>query len=76
MLLTSILGNYIELGREQMVIYNFHASPSNLFYRRFGAVVKRQDVQLIEKLPVDVFYCDLKEMKAKIEESLRKYIES
>lgn len=76
MLLTHILDCYIELGMEQMVIYNFHASPSNLFYRRFGAVVKRQDVQMKEKLPVDVFLCDLKEMKAKMDESLRKYIES
>ncbi|WOO38107.1 GNAT family N-acetyltransferase [Anaerocolumna sp. AGMB13020] len=76
MLLTAILGHYLELGREQMVIYNFHASPSNQFYRKFGAVVKRQDIQLMEKLPVDVCYCDLKEMKAKIEESLRKYIET
>lgn len=75
MLLTQILDEFSKLEMEQIVIYNFHYSNSNSFYRKFGCEVLRKDKQLKEELPVDVFVCDISEMNYRIKDTLIKYME-
>lgn len=67
MLLVYLLDYYTNLGMEQIVIYNFHNSASNTFYRK--------DEQMEEKIPVDMFIGDIKTMKGNIENSLLNYME-
>lgn len=74
MMMSYILDYYLELGMEMIVIYNLHYSPSNKFYRKFGASVARQESQMDGKLLVDVFFADMFMMQKKLEQSLRKYI--
>lgn len=74
LLLVHLLNYYETIGIKQMSIYNFHHSPSNSFYRKFGASVLRTEYQLKEQLPVDVFICDIQVMKNKINASLTKYV--
>lgn len=76
LLLTKMLDIFSKLGREQLVIYNFHQSSSNSFYRKFGCKVLRKDTQLEEHLPVDVFIGDITEINAKMKSSLLHYIPS
>ncbi|MGI6358655.1 MAG: GNAT family N-acetyltransferase [Bacillota bacterium] len=73
-LLAHVLGYYQQLGRRQVVIYSFHCSPSNSFYRRFRAQVLRQEVQTKERLPVDVFIADIGTMQGAVESALQRYI--
>lgn len=73
MLLVHLLDYFINIGKKQMTIYNFHHSSSNSFYRKYGAYVIREDFQMKEQLPVDVFICDIKDMKLRMEQSLIKY---
>lgn len=74
MLLVNLLDYFLKLKMKQIIIYNFHYSPSNTFYRKFGSHVLREEVQMKEKVPVDVFVCDIKVMKEMMEHSLLKYI--
>ncbi|MPN12124.1 hypothetical protein SDC9_159436 [bioreactor metagenome] len=70
-----ILDFYLAKGMESIVIYNHHYAPSNQFYHKFGAKVTRQEYQLDGSLLIDVFLADMAEMKRKMEQSLKKYIE-
>lgn len=74
MLINRILDDYLKLGMKQMVIYNFHDSTSNSFYRKWGCQVIRQDRQTKDELPVDVFLCDISEVNQKMKAALTKYI--
>jgi len=75
-LMKHVLDHFLTLGMKEIVIYCPHHVPSNTFYRRFNAQVKRQEHQMDGKLLVDVFHADVREMKASIERSLRKYMQS
>ena len=75
-LIDSTLDHFLAFGTEEIVIYCHHYAPSNAFYRRFGAQVKRQEYQMDGKLLVDIFHADIKEMKASIERSLRKHMQT
>jgi len=70
-----ILDLYLAKGMESIVIYNHHYAPSNQFYQKFGAKVSRQEYQLDGGLLIDVFLADMAQMKRKMEQSLKKYIE-
>ncbi len=65
-LIDRLLCDFHELGAEKIVIYSFHHSPSNHFYRRLGCEVTATEHQLPETVPVDVFSCDIVKMKAEI----------
>lgn len=65
-LLSKIIDYYVNLGFKEIVIYNFHNSSSNSYYRKLGAMVLRTEYQLEECVPVDVFQCDIKTMKDNI----------
>jgi GNAT superfamily N-acetyltransferase len=69
-LLSKILEYYENLGFNEIVIYNFHNSTSNSYYRKLGAKVLRTEYQLEERVPVDVFLCDIEIMKNHINESI------
>ena len=73
MLVNRLLSYYKNLGMKQVVIYNLHYSSSNSYYRKYGATVMRIDNQLEEKLPVDVFICNIDEMNKNIMKVLNKY---
>lgn len=70
-----ILDFYLAKGMERIVIYNHHYAPSNQFYHKFGAKVHRQEYQLDGSLLIDVFLADMEQMKRKMEQSLKRYIE-
>lgn len=61
-LLKKVIEYYLELGRKEIIIYNFHFSSSNPFYKKLGARIIKNTYQLEEKIPVDVFVSDLNEM--------------
>jgi GNAT superfamily N-acetyltransferase len=73
-LLIYILNYYLKKGMEKIVIYNHHYAPSNKFYRKFGATVKKQEYQMNNNLLVDVFVADIKKIKMNFEKSLEKYL--
>lgn len=70
MLVTHLLDFFRCAGREQVVIYSFHDAPSNRFYRKFGCQVLRQDEQMKERLPVDVFVSDIDALDTAMRRSL------
>lgn len=74
MMIAYILDFYLNIGMEKMIVYNIHYSPSNQFYRKFGAQVIKQDNQMSGRLLVDVFLMDLLIMKRNIAHFLDKYI--
>lgn len=74
MMIIYILEYYLKLGKEKIIIYNSHHSPSNKFYHKFGAYVERQEYQMDGLLLVDVFLADMLIMKKKLEQSLQKYL--
>ncbi len=65
-LIKVILDFYQEQGMEKIVIYNLHHSPSNGFYKKLGAKVMREDLQMDGKLRVDVFVGEIMEMLMRI----------
>ncbi|SFB04112.1 GNAT family N-acetyltransferase [Clostridium frigidicarnis] len=65
---------YMAKGMEKMVVYNHHYSPSNQFYRKFGAQVAKQEYQMGNRLLVDVFLADMLSMKMNMEQLLKKYV--
>ncbi len=69
-LLSKLLNYYKKLGLKDIVIYNFHNSSSNSYYRKFGAKVFRTEVQMVEEIPTDVFKCDIILMNDSISECL------
>lgn len=72
-LILHILDFFKSMGKEKIVIYNHHYCPSNLFYKKFGANIIRQDKQMDGKLLIDVFLADIDAFKNNIEKSLLKY---
>lgn len=72
-LVTRLLNYYESLGLKEIVIYNFHNSSSNAFYRKLGAKVYRTEYQMTEKIPTDVFKCDIATMKECMNKSISKY---
>ena len=74
-LLSALLNDFYALGARQMIIYNFHFSSSNSFYRKFGCQVIGTEYQTEDHTPVDIFSCNIADMKSKIGESLA-HIES
>ncbi len=73
MLIIHILDFFKNIGKEKIVIYNHHFAPSNYFYRKFGASVIRQDLQMNGKLLIDVFIADIENFKNNMKNSLLKY---
>ena len=73
LLLKFIFDFFIPKGMTKMVVYNHHFAPSNSYYRRFGAQVNRQEHQMGGKLLIDVFICDIDEMREHIARSLAHY---
>ena len=69
-LLLALLNDFYRLGARQIIIYNFHFSSSNSFYRRFGCQVVGSEFQTDDHIPVDIFSCDITGMKSRITESL------
>lgn len=71
-LLLKLLDDFYTLGAKHIIIYNFHYSSSNSFYRKFGCQVIGTEYQTDAHIPVDIFSCDITDMKSKIAESLTK----
>lgn len=69
-LLLALLDDFYELGARQILIYNFHFAPSNNYYRKFGCRVIGTEQQTKDNVPVDIFSCDITEMKNRIAQSL------
>lgn len=69
-LLLALLDDFYRLGAKQIVIYNFHFSSSNSFYRKFGCQVIGTEYQTEDRIPVDIFSCDIADIKKRIAESL------
>ncbi len=74
MMIIYIIDFYLAKGMESMVIYNPHYAPSNQFYKKFGAKVVKQELQMNGKLLVDVFLTDMMLMKRNMQNSLQKHI--
>ncbi len=73
MLMSKILSFYETLGLKEIIIYNFHHSSSNSFYKKFGAKVFKTQFQLKEQILTDVFKCDIITMKDSMNGSILKY---
>ena len=74
MLMLMILNYYENLGLKEIIIYNYHNSSSNSFYKKFGAEVFKTEFQMDEQIPTDVFKCDIVTMKYYMNKSILKYI--
>ena len=72
-LLSKILDYYKRLGRKEIIVYNYHHSSSNSFYRKLGAKVFKTELQIDGKVPTDVFKCDIPSMIDYISKSIVKY---
>lgn len=48
-LLKKIIEYYLDLNKKEIIIYNFHCSYSNSFYKKLGATIMKQTHQLEEK---------------------------
>lgn len=70
MLVTRILDDFAFLGMRQIVIYCFHDSPANAYYRHFGCRVIRQEKQTEANLIVDVFQCLIDTLKTSMNNAL------
>lgn len=68
-LMRKILDAFISKGFHKLVVYNHHYAPSNKFYRKFGGVVIREDIQgqPNDNLLIDIFSFDAKDLKETIE---------
>lgn len=73
MLISKILDYYKKLGRKEIIVYNYHNSPSNSFYRKLGGKVFKTELQMDGKVPTDIFKCDISSMIDYISKSLVKY---
>lgn len=73
MLILKLLNYYQNFDRKEMVIYNYHNSSSNSFYRKLGAEVFRTEFQMKDKIPTDVFKCEITKMKEYISKTVAKY---
>lgn len=75
MLVTRILKYYKWLGLREIVIFNYHNSSSNSFYRKFGAKVFKTEFEMVEQIPIptDVFKCDIEIMEDFMLKSILKY---
>jgi len=59
MMIIYTLDFYMTKGMEKIAVYNHHYSPSNQFYRKFGAQVVRQEYQMGDRLLIDIFLADI-----------------
>ena len=72
-LISNILEVYMNLGSNKMMVYNFHYSSSNSFYRRLNFHVVDTEFQMEERLPVDIFEGEMNTLKIIVDEILMKY---
>lgn len=73
-ILDRLLSDFYKLGARKMVVYNLHHSSSNSFYRSLGFEVIGIEYQMKEKLPVDIFACDIDILQDNIGTKLSKYL--
>lgn len=73
MLISKILDYYEKLGRKEIIVYNYHNSSSNSFYRKLGGKVFKTELQMDGKVPTDVFKCDISAMIDYVSKSIVKY---
>lgn len=69
-LMDKLLNEFLEAGSRQIIVYNFQHSSSNSFYRKLGFKVIDMECQMVEKLPVDIFACDMHWLKNVLKERL------
>ena len=69
-LLDKLLNEFAPKGFKELIVYNYHVSPSNKYYRKFGGKVKKQTSEMDGKLLVDVFSLDIENLKRIIEKKL------
>ena len=72
-LLQRLLDDFNNLGAKKIIIYNFHFSSSNKYYRKFGCTVINTEYQTSDNIPVDIFSCNIVKMKNNIIKSLVNY---
>ncbi len=73
-LISYVLDFFKNINKEKIVIYSFHYAPSNMFYRKFGAIVMKKVKQLERMVVTDVFVAHIDAFKDNIERSLVKYL--
>ena len=68
-LIDTLLAVFGDKEFDQLIVYNHHYAPSNTFYRKLGGKVFRQDIQgaPLDRLEIDVFVFDFRELKKEIE---------
>jgi len=71
MLMDYLLSYYENKNMKQIVIYNPHYAPSNSYYIKLGAIVKRTEKQMGGKLPVDIFIANIRDMRSTINKLLK-----
>lgn len=69
-----ILNVFMPLGVTRMEIYNPHHAPSNTFYIKFGGKVIAREYQMNGRLPIDIFEFELCDFKARLENTLSRYL--
>lgn len=72
-LILKLLDDFYALGAGRIIIYNFHHAPSNQFYRKLGCEVIGTEQQTADKVPVDIFGCDVGLMKQNIMQLQMRY---
>ena len=70
MLMYKVLNEFLELGSRKAIVYNFHNSSSNSYYRKLGFKVIDTEYQMRERIPVDIFACDMQFLKNTLQEKL------
>ncbi|MBO1265387.1 GNAT family N-acetyltransferase [Proteiniclasticum sp. SCR006] len=72
-LLKALIREYLDLGRDKMVVYSHHFAPSNQYYRKLHGEMIRQEKQLDGQLLVDVFLHPLNLLDRKLSEMVLKH---
>lgn len=73
LLVTKLLKFYEHLGLKEIIIYNYHNSSANSFYRKFGGIVVKTELQMEEQIPTDIFRSNISSMLELMNISLLKY---
>ena len=68
-LIKKTLDEFSKEGVTKMIVYNYHHSPSNQFYRKLDGKVIKEEIQgETYKLPVDIFAFNLKDLQHTLNE--------
>lgn len=71
MLMERLLGEFVEIGKKEMIVYSLRHAPSNGFYRKYGGKRVREEKQGQDQLLVDVFKFNSAQLHTQVKKSIK-----